>query len=140
MLPETLIKALFAVFSVIIALLDIKKGEVPRAAFVFAFPVFLVLRVMLGRLPLLESAAGMAAGLAVFLLAFAVSSGKLGLADVWYSALIGLVLGLRHWYAAVGLACAGAVAALLVLERRRIPFIPFMAFGSIAMVIFGGWQ
>ena len=140
MIQGVLFKAVFALFSVMIALSDVRKGEVPRVAFVIAFPVFLALRVTWGRFPLLESAAGFLSRLAVFLLARIISGGKLGLADVWYSALIGLVLGPSLWRAAAGIACTGSMVALLVSGRRRIPFIPLMAFGSIAMIIFGGWQ
>jgi len=132
--------ALFSLFSVCIAFADIRKGEVPRVAFAAAFPVFFALRVWWGGFPLREAAAGLFAGFAVFLLARIVSGGKLGLADVWYSALIGFVLGPRRWYGAAGLACAGGLALLLAIGRRRIPFIPLMAAGSIIMVIIRGWQ
>ena len=132
--------ALFYVFSAAIAIADFRKGEVPRAAFTAAFPVFFALRVGWGRFPLWEAAAGLLAGLMIFLLARIVSGGKLGLADVWYSALIGLVLGPRRWYGAVGLACAGALVLLLVSGRRRIPFIPLMAAGSIVISISIGWS
>ena len=138
MLQEVLSMALFFVFSFGITLADIRKGEVPRVAFVIAFPIFFVLRVGWGRFPLWESAAGMLAGLSVFLFAFFISGGKLGLADVWYSALIGLVLGPRRWYGAACLACAGGAIALLVIGKHRIPFIPFMALGSVAMIFIQG--
>ena len=130
---------LFSVFSIVIALADIKKGEVPRLAFATAFPVFFVLRVGWGSFPLLEAIVGLFTGLLVFLLARIVSGGKLGLADVWYSALIGMVLGLRSWYGAIGLACVGGLVLLLVSGRRRIPFIPLMAAGSIIISI-GWWR
>ena len=130
---------LFFIFSTVIALADIRKGEVPRLAFAAAFPLFFALRVGWGSFPLREAAVGIFAGLLVFLLARIVSGGKLGLADVWYSALIGMVLGLRIWYGAVGLACVGALVLLLVSGRRRIPFIPLMAAGSMAMFITLGW-
>ena len=138
-IPEVLSISLFSVFSVGIALADLQKGEVPRAAFVAAFPVFFVLRVGWGSFPLGEAAAGLFAGLVVFLLARSISGGKLGLADVWYSALIGMVLGPRLWYGAAGLACVGGMALLLVSGRQRIPFIPLLAAGSIAMLISNGW-
>jgi prepilin signal peptidase PulO-like enzyme (type II secretory pathway) len=138
-IPEVLSISLFSVFSVGIALADLQRGEVPRTAFIAAFPVFFALRVGWGSFPLAEAAAGLFVGLVVFLLARAISEGKLGLADVWYSALIGMVLGPRLWYGAAGLACVGGMALLLVSGRQRIPFIPLLAAGSIAMVISNGW-
>ena len=138
--PDTLSMILFSAFSALIALADLKKGEVPRVAFVVAFPVFFAFGVVRGSFPLWESTAGLLAGLVIFLSARAISGGKLGLADVWYSALIGLVLGPCRWYGAAGLACAGGIIVMLVSGRRRIPFIPLMAFGSIAMLILIGGQ
>jgi len=137
--PEIFSMALFYAFSVAISLADIRKGEVPRLAFAAAFPAFFAFRVGWGGFPMWEAAAGFLAGLLVFLLARIVSGGKLGLADVWYSALIGLVLGPWRWYGAAALACLGGMALLLVSGRHRIPFIPLMAVGGIAMCIFIGW-
>jgi len=136
---HTFSMALFYAFSMVIALADIEDEEVPRVVFAAAFPVFFALRVWWGSFPAWEAAAGLLAGLSVFLLARLVSGGKLGLADVWYSALIGLVLGPRRWYGAIGLACAGAIILLLATGRRRIPFIPLMAAGSFAISIIQGW-
>ena len=129
-----LFKALFAIFSLAVSLADIKTGMVPRLAFIFAFPLFFAL----GLLPPAphppeESLAGALLGLLVFLLAFFISKKKLGLADVWYSALTGLVLGPLWWYAAMCCACAAGIIYILVSRRRQIPFIPLMAFGSIVM-------
>jgi prepilin signal peptidase PulO-like enzyme (type II secretory pathway) len=64
-------------------------------------------------------------------LAYFLSGKKLGLADVWYSALIGFVHGLWRWYFAIGIACIIGVVFILISRRRKIPFIPFMAIGSI---------
>ena len=139
MLQEVLYRALFAIFSIMIAAADIRAGEVPRTAFYIAFPGFLAAAMTGKYFSPLESAAGLLAGLLVFLAAFFISGRKLGLADVWYSALIGMVLGPRRWWAAVGLACVGGLICLLVSGRRRIPFIPLLAFGSIVM-IFIGWR
>jgi prepilin signal peptidase PulO-like enzyme (type II secretory pathway) len=136
---HTFSMALFYAFSMVIALADIEEEEVPRAVFAAAFPVFFALRVGWGSFPAWEAAAGLLVGLAVFLLARLVSRGKLGLADVWYSALIGMVLGPRRWYGAICLACACALILLLATGKRRVPFIPFMAAGSIAISILQGW-
>jgi prepilin signal peptidase PulO-like enzyme (type II secretory pathway) len=132
MISDVLWKSLFTLFSAAVAAADIKTGKVPRAAFVFAFPLFFILKVLTdGRLGLWESAAGSLSGLVVFMLAYFITGKKLGLADVWYSALVGMVLGPWRWYAAMGGACTAGAIYILVSKQRRIPFIPFMALGSV---------
>ena len=131
-----LFKALFAIFSMIIAGADFKTGVVPRLAFVIAFPLFIILKILSNEsLPLWELFAGAVLGLGIFLIAFFISGRKLGLADVWYSALIGLVLGPLWWYLAIGSACITGMIFMLASRRRRIPFIPFMALGSIVVSV-----
>ena len=127
----------FAIFSSLLALMDIKTQSVPRTAFAFAFPFFLCLKLLpASQFALRQSFSGLFAGLLIFLAVFFVSGKKLGLADVWYSALAGFVLGLRYWYMAVGAACTAAIIYIIVFKKRRIPFIPFLALGSISMLIF----
>jgi prepilin signal peptidase PulO-like enzyme (type II secretory pathway) len=136
---EFIIIVTFAIFSFVIALLDIKIGSAPRIAFIVAFSVFFTLNILKAEYyPLLVSIAGMLIGLFVFFLAFFISKKKLGLADIWYSGLIGLVLGPFWWYPAIGIACLTGVAYLFIFKKRRIPFIPFMAVGSITMFIVQG--
>ena len=136
MLPEFLGKLLFAIFSIFIAKADIKTGAVPRLAFVFAFLFFFAFKLFLpGWNPLWESITGMLLGLLIFSIVFFVSKKKLGLADVWYSALIGMLLGPWWWYAAIGIACFTGVIYIIFFKKRRIPFIPFMAVGSITASI-----
>jgi prepilin signal peptidase PulO-like enzyme (type II secretory pathway) len=139
---EALSKLLFFLFSAAVAFMDIKTGAVPRIAFVLAFPLFFILK-LVSDAPLWPSIAGALAGLSVFLLAFFISKKKLGLADVWYSSLIGLALGLWHWYIAVSFACLLGIAYILLLKKPfsfkpSIPFIPFMAAGAAAAVIIEG--
>ena len=144
MVSMIFIRILFALFSIHIARADIKTGAVPRLAFILAFPFFIMLKALLkdGN-QLLENIFAALAGLMVFLLAYFLSGRRLGLADVWYSALIGLVLGLYWWYAAIGLACVTGIAyiivAIITANKRQIPFIPCMAFGSITMIIIKGF-
>ena len=128
-------RVLFAVFSIITSAADIKTGKVPRLAFIIALPLFFLLALVQNELRFPQGAlAGALLGLLVFLLVFFVSGKRLGLADVWYSALIGLVLGPWWWYAAMGCACACGIVYILVSKRRQIPFIPLMAFGSFAII------
>lgn len=136
MIPEALFKTLFAVFSLGLSLADLKSGMIPRAAFVFAFPVFFVLGLIKEKpLPPGAMLTGALLGLFVFLIAFFVSNKKLGLADVWYSALAGMALGPLRWYAAMSIACVLGIGYMFVSKRRQIPFIPFMTLGSIIAII-----
>ena len=121
--------------------MDIKKGEVPRVVFIVAFLFLIFLKMMVYEgIPSLESFIGFLEGLSVFLLAFVVSGRKLGLADVWYSALSGAVLGPWWWYAATCTACVAGTIYIIAVKRREIPFIPFMVLGSTAMSIIQGWN
>jgi len=137
MISMLAVKILFSIFSFAIAVSDLKTGGVPRIAFGFAFPVFFVLCLLFGiSSSVLIMLAGALLGLSVFLLAFMVSGKRLGLADVWYAALIGLVLGPWLWYAAMFCACIAGIVYILVSGRRKIPFIPLMALASAAASIF----
>jgi hypothetical protein len=137
MIQELVVKILFSFFSFAVAASDVKTGEVPRLAFAVAFPVFFVLCLLSGNhhsLPAMVS--GALLGLDVFLLAFAISGKRLGLADVWYAVIAGLVLGPLWWYAAMFCACVAGIVYILVSGRRKILFLPLMALGSAAAIIF----
>jgi len=137
---EGIIITLFVTFSFAIALLDVKTGAVPRVAFIIAFPVFFTLNMIrVERHSLLMIIAGTLLGLFIFSLAFFISKKKLGLADIWYSGLIGLVLGPLWWYPAIGIACVAGVSCVFMFKKRRIPFIPCMAAGSVTVSIVKGW-
>jgi len=134
MIIKIILKILFIIFSAAISAADIKTGKVPRIAFILAFPVFFALTLLADdQLPLWKPFAGCLTGLIVFLLVYFISGKKLGLADVWYSSLVGLILGPWWWYAAMGSACAAGIIYILILKQRRIPFIPFMALGSVVI-------
>lgn len=126
-------------FSVLITVLDVKTREIPRILFVSAFLLFLTL-VILAAYPGIPwiAIAGAAIGLAVFLLAYVLSKKKLGLADVWYSGVIGMVLGPMQWYIAISIACVTGVLFLLLRKKTTIPFTPFMAAGSAAVSLLQG--
>jgi prepilin signal peptidase PulO-like enzyme (type II secretory pathway) len=73
-------------------------------------------------------------GMGMFLLAYLVSGKKLGLADIWYAGLIGIVLEPLLLYAALGVSCVLAIGFILISKKRSVPFIPFMAAGSFAVL------
>ena len=137
MISGLVAKILFSIFSFAIAVSDLKTGAVLRIVFVFAFPVFFVLYLLSeNHLSAVIMLAGALLGLFIFLLTFVISGKRLGLADVWYSALIGLVLGPWLWYAAMFCACIAGIVCILISGRRKIPFIPLMALGSVSVSIF----
>jgi prepilin signal peptidase PulO-like enzyme (type II secretory pathway) len=82
-----------------------------------------------------EPVIGGVLGIIVFLPAFFISGKRLGLADVWYAALSGIVLGPLRWYPAVLLSCVFGFLFIVISRRRSIPFIPCMAAGSGAILI-----
>ena len=140
-MAANLTKILFTLFSGMIAGADIKTGEVPRLAFIAAFPVFLLLKIMSNEdVNIDETIKGFAAGLFIFLFAYIMSGKKLGLADVWYSALAGMLLGPLNWYTAIAIACVGGIILAVLLKKPAIPFIPCMAAGSVFIFLTGGWQ
>ena len=134
-----LIQILFIIFSIIISGSDIKSGTVPRIAFIIIFPFFFIYKLLLDEeVKFMESFTGFLAGLLIFLIVYFISRRRLGLADVWYSALIGLVLGIWKWYAAIGIACVLGILYICAIKQHKIPFIPFMAMGSIVINIIQG--
>ena len=140
MIKAVVFITLFAIFSALISAVDIKTGMIPRVLFIAAFPLFAALKMLLTEdSPPLVAIGGALPGLVVFLLARYFSGGRLGLADVWYSALIGLVLGPVRWYAAIGLACVLGALYILVSKQQRIPFTPMMALGSITVGFIQGF-
>jgi len=134
-----LLKISFVIFSGLIAISDIRTNCVPRLAFICAFFIFLPLKFLIyEEQMLIESFIGCMAGLMIFLFTYFITGKKLGLADVWYSALAGMVLGPWKWFAAIGCACLTGIAVILLRKKREIPFIPHMAAGSIIMLFIGG--
>ena len=93
---------------------------------------------------LISAVSGGAAGLIIMLLPFLLSRGGMGFGDVKMAALIGLITGFPKVFIALFLSiiAGGLVAtALLALRlkgrREAIPFGPFLAIGTMLVVIWG---
>ncbi len=91
-----------------------------------------------------SSIVGGAAGLAVMLLIFLIARGGMGMGDVKMAVLVGLVTGFPKVFMALFLSiiAGGLIAtALLTLglktRRQPIPFGPFLAMGTMAVVVWG---
>ncbi len=127
----------FFLFSVFISVSDIKTGTVSRSLmWVTAAVLFLLKYIAYGHAVLALSAIGCILGLCVFLLAYFCSKKKLGLADVWYAGIMGIVLGPFYWYPAVFFACVIACLWILAAHRHSLPFLPFMAAGAWLVLIY----
>ena len=137
---DLLCKTLFAIFSTAISVTDIKTGVIPRLAFIVAFLIFALIKILfIDNFSILYSVSGLFLGLIIFLFAYFLSGKNLGLADVWYSALIGFLLGPLWWHVAIGLACIIGIAFIIGTNKKRIPFIPLMATGAISASVGKGW-
>jgi prepilin signal peptidase PulO-like enzyme (type II secretory pathway) len=127
----------FFLFSVFISIADIKTGTVSRCfMWLSAVALFLLKYAAYGKSILLLSVIGCAIGLLVFYLAYYCSRKKLGLADVWYAGIMGIVLGAVYWYPAVIVACIFAVISMVFMRKKSLPFLPFMAAGTWIVLLF----
>ncbi len=146
--------AVFSFCAILFSFLDIKNGEIPRVfclamlCFVFILKVFIVFATDYTAQMVLErlsstTLAGVFA-LFTFTLVFLVCRGKMGLADIWFSCGIGMLLGIRGFIVATLIACLLAflwygVLFLLKkgkLNRMSLPFIPFLSIGYFCIVLY----
>jgi len=97
---------------------------------------------------LARAAIGWAAVGAFYFLLWFINSSGLGYGDVRLSGIIGMALGHVGWTELVtGVWCAflvgGVVGGLLslvgVVDRKGVPFGPFMVIGALLGVLLGGW-
>jgi prepilin signal peptidase PulO-like enzyme (type II secretory pathway) len=127
-----IIAGLFILISVYLSILDIRQGTISRLFLWSIILAVLIYKITLGGITaIVNPISGLFLGIGVFLLVFFISGKKLGLADVWYAGLVGMVLGPLWWYPAIFLSCMFGLFGMLLLRLRSIPFIPFMAAGSI---------
>jgi prepilin signal peptidase PulO-like enzyme (type II secretory pathway) len=126
--------SIFIVFSLGIAVQDYRTGFLPRPLLWCAGFFFLGIQLLMDKNSLLLPVCGCLLGLGIFLLAFLVSGKKLGLADVWYAGIIGIVTGPLWWYPVIIISCMTAIIYGVCAKKRRFPFIPFMAAGVLIVL------
>jgi prepilin signal peptidase PulO-like enzyme (type II secretory pathway) len=136
-----ILAVVYLLFSAYLSYQDIRDGQVPRRVLWLGILGILGLRTLiqgLGALP--EALGGGLLGLAIFLLAYWCTGKKLGLADVWYAGLTGAALGPWWWFAGIAAACVLGIGYCVARRRRMVPFIPFMAAGSLAVLPFAWFR
>jgi prepilin signal peptidase PulO-like enzyme (type II secretory pathway) len=135
MYKAVVLYSLYGLFSLYVSLADIKTGFIPRPLMLWAIVFFIILKsLFFGVSGFRTALLGGLAGSLVFLGVFFWSRKKLGLADVWYACIMGVILGPFRWYQAISAACAAGLCFMILFRRRSVPFIPFMAAGNAALL------
>ena len=124
--------------------LILDKVVYPGLALALAFsPFYPALGVSPGP-RVISSVSGGATGLVIILLIFLIARGGMGMGDVKMAALVGLVTGFPKVFIALFLSImAGGLVAVALLtlglktRRQPIPFGPFLAIGTMAVVVWG---
>jgi leader peptidase (prepilin peptidase)/N-methyltransferase len=139
------ISALFVIVLVVLSVIDIEQRILPNRIVVPATVVILALQLIFFPDQALEWIAATLGAAAFFGLAYVTYRAGLGLGDVKFAALLGaglgkgVVLGIF-----VGMFAAG-IAGLVIIAReglaarkKAIPLGPFLAFGAVISLFFGG--
>ncbi len=154
--------AIFSFFSILFSIVDIKSGEIPRIYSIAMLCLVLILKIFVAFAvdysahsalqKILSIISGGVFALFAFTLVFLVCRGKMGLADIWFSCGMGMVLGIYAFIVAVLIACVLAFLFYVILfitkkgrrtSRMSLPFIPFLSIGyfcvagNIAFFIIG---
>ena len=141
---------LFAVWSVVLAVIDLRTHRLPDRLVLPAYPVVAVLWIVAALLRgdpgrLVSVLGGAVALFAFYLLLRMLRPGAMGGGDVKLAGVIGAFLGYLGWDAVLGGALAGfvfgglfAVALILALRARAgsgVAFGPWMLLGAWAAIV-----
>ncbi len=142
----------FSACAILFSIFDIKNGEVPRI-----FSVVMLFVVLLSNILIVftteftaqivlqrffQTIIDGAFALLTFAFAFFICKGKMGLADVWFSCAMGMVLGVRGFIIAALVACVIAFMFYCLIfaskkgrqHRMSLPFIPFLSVGFFVVL------
>jgi len=144
---EWLYLSIFTIYSINSVIEDVLSFRVRLHEIALGIAVVLAVRAIMGDGGWMEALASGAIGALVFLVVEKASKGRLGAGDIWFSAFIGVSFGFWTWD--LGLLAAAALAAAWVcalslsgrrgaLRQIRIPFVPFMFAGAIAVALYRG--
>jgi prepilin signal peptidase PulO-like enzyme (type II secretory pathway) len=138
-------------FMLVLAVIDHEKSIVPNkllVAMLVIRAVLLVIEVAVypvyWKEKMISAVGGMLVGLILFLLAYVLSRKSIGLGDVKLAAVLGWYLGLSliWWDLVAGLLLAG-IYSVVQLARKKlsmkdsIPLVPFLAAGTILILLLG---
>jgi len=134
----------FVAVATAIAIVDMEQFRVPNRLVLPAVVAALVWQAVFHLGDLLTCVIAGAGAALFFLLAFVVSRGAVGMGDVKFALLLGLVLGEDVVTGVFVATLAGAVAGGIVLWREGragrktpIPYAPFLAAGAIVALLVG---
>jgi prepilin signal peptidase PulO-like enzyme (type II secretory pathway) len=139
------VSALFVIVLTVLSAIDVERGILPNRIVLPAAAVVLVLQIALFPDHALQWVLASLGACLFFLIAFLTYRAGLGVGDVKFALLLGaglgkgVVLGIF-----VGMFAAG-IAGLVIIGReglearkRTIPLGPFLAFGAVISLFFGG--
>ena len=133
--------ALYTVFFVVLAVIDLRHRIVPDRLVLPALLVAPITSLLWGHSPL-SVALGGAIHVGTFAVSAAVMRGAIGMGDVKLAAVLGMVTGFPGVFVSMlaGAVLSGLVSAGLVLTRVKtlrdfIPFAPFMLAGALAALL-----
>jgi leader peptidase (prepilin peptidase)/N-methyltransferase len=139
------IAALFVIVLVVLSVIDIEQRILPNRIVIPATVVILALQLIFFPDQALEWIVSTLGAAAFFGLAYVTYRAGLGLGDVKFAALLGAGLGKAVVLGIfVGMFAAG-IAGLVIVARegmsarkKAIPLGPFLAFGAVISLFFGG--
>lgn len=139
------VSALFVVVLTVLAAIDLERRIIPNRIVLPAAAVVLVLQIAVSPEHALEWVLASLGAMLFFLIAFLTYRAGLGLGDVKLGLLLGaglgkgVVLGIFVGLFASGIAGLVIVARHgLAARKQAIPLAPFLAFGAVVALFFGG--
>ena len=134
----------FACFFIVISVIDLEHRLIPNRVVYPAIAVAFLAALLTPNPGILDALLGGVTGLGVLLLLVLIIPRGMGMGDVKFSALIGLIVGFPSVFVAlfISFVLGGVIAVVLLvvgLKKRGefVPFAPFLATGGIAAMLYG---
>lgn len=135
---------LLVAFLMVVSFIDLEHLRIPDVLTLGSFAVFALWQLLLPWQSHSSAALGAVVGWGLLFAIAVVSRGGMGGGDIKLAAVLGLYLGFPGILLALGLAfiLGAAVGLLLVISgvkgrKDPIPFGPFLAFGSLVVILWG---
>lgn len=129
--------AVFVAFALPLCASDVKTCTVPRALIFFAFSALLICELWFWRSAVVARLFAALAAEVLMLFVWLVTRGGVGKGDIFFAGVCGLFCG-KNVFLAFTLAAALAMCVLCG-KKNKLPFIPFMSAGSLAVYVCGLW-